>query len=357
MSDLSNDILIFSENFEDHLERLETVFSRLKQQGLKLKPSKCEFFKTSVKYLGHVVSENGVQTDPDKINALASWPEPNNIKELRSFLRFTGYYRRFIRDYSKIVKPLNDLLAGHCTHKSPDQKKKKVSVPWQWGDVQQNAFNTIKDKLSSPPILAYANFSKPFILHTDASTEGLGAVLYQAQDGLESVIAYASRGLRASEKHYPAHKLEFLCLKWAVTEKFHDYLDGNQFTVFTDNNPLTYILSTAKLDASSHRWLASLGSFNFKLVYKSGKSNGYADGLSRRLQKTEEMFPDVVSATCEALTVSRNSCPIAETLVVQQFWMLLILSLIIQLMQLISVWLTGKRSSHLMLPLAESLNC
>ena len=224
-----DDILIFSENFEDHLERLEAVFSRLKQQGLKLKPSKCEFFKTSVKYLGHVVSENGVQTDPDKINALASWPEPNNVKELRSFHGFTGYYRRFIRDYSKIVKPLNDLLVGHCTHKSPDQKKKKkkVSVPWQWGDAQQIAFNTIKDKLSSPPILAYADFSKPFILHTDASTEGLGAVLYQEQDGLERVIAYASRGLRASEKHYPAHKLEFLCLKWAVTDKFHDYLYGN----------------------------------------------------------------------------------------------------------------------------------
>ena len=168
----------------------------------------------------------------------------------------------------------------------------------------------------SPPVLAYADFSKPFILHTDASTEGLGAVLYQEQDGQERVIAYASRGLRASEKHYAAHKLEFLCLKWAVTDKFHNYLYGNQFTVFTDNNPLTYVLSTAKLDATSHRWLASLGSFDFKIVYKSGKSNGDADGLSRRPQDNEEMFPDVVSAICEALTVSRESCPIAETLVV-----------------------------------------
>ena len=158
-----DDILIFSENFEDHLERLEAVFSRLKQQGLKLKPSKCEFFKTSVKYLGRVVSENGVQIDTYKINALASWPEPNNVKEISSLLGFTGYYRRFIRDYSKIVKPLNDLLVGHCTHKSLDQKKKKkkkkkVSVPWQWGDAQKIAFNTIKDKLSSPPILAYVYY-------------------------------------------------------------------------------------------------------------------------------------------------------------------------------------------------------
>ena len=121
---------------------------------------------------------------------------------------------------------MNNLLVGHCTHKSPEQKKKKkkVSVPLQWGEAQQIVFNTIKEKLSSPPILAFADFSKPFILHTDASTEGLCAVLYQKQDGLECVIAYASRGLRNSEKHYPAHKLEFLCLKWAVTDKFHDYL-------------------------------------------------------------------------------------------------------------------------------------
>ena len=122
--------------------------------------------------------------------------------------------------------------------------------------------------MASPPILAFSNFSKPFILHTDASTEGLGAVLYQEQDGLECVIAYASRGLRNSEKHYPAHQLEFLCLKWAVTDKFHDYLYDSQFTVFTDNNPLTYVFSTAKSDACNHRWLASLGSFDFKLVYK-----------------------------------------------------------------------------------------
>ena len=207
-----DDILVFSQNFEEHLERLEAVFSRLKQHGLKLKPSKCEFFKTKVTYLGHVVSESGVETDPDKISALASWPEPDNVKALRSFLGFTGYYRRFIRDYAKIVKPLNDLLVGHPTQKSVSKKnKKKSSVPWKWGEAQKLAFNTLKEKLSSPPILAYADFSKPFILNTDASSEGLGAVLYQVQDGHEKVIAYASRGLRNSERHYPAHKLEFLC--------------------------------------------------------------------------------------------------------------------------------------------------
>ena len=311
-----DDILIFSETFEEHIFRLEAVFGRLKQHGLKRKPSKCEFFKTSVGYLGHVMSQNGVETDPDKIEALSSWPEPNNVKELRSFLGFTGYYRRFIKDYARIVKPLNDLLIGHPTHSSADQKKKKSITPWQWGPAQQSAFDTVKEKLSSPPVLSYADFAKPFVVHTDASLDGLGAVLYQEQNGMERVIAYASRGLRNSEKLYPAHKLEFLCLKWAVTEKFHDYLYGNIFTVCTDNDPLTYVLTSAKLDATGHRWLASFGTYNFQLKYKSGKTNGDADSLSRRPQETVQLFPDAVNSICQAYTVQRESCPYVETLLV-----------------------------------------
>ena len=317
-----DDILVFSQNFEEHLERLEAVFSRLKQHGLKLKGSKCEFFQTKVRYLGHVVSQSGVETDPDKLSALSSWPVPNNVKALRSFLGFTGYYRRFVKDYARIVKPLNDLLVGHPTQKPVSKKRKRVAVQWKWGDAEQSAFDILKETLSSPPVLAYADFSKPFILHTDASSEGLGAVLYQLQDdGKERVIAYASRGLRNAEKHYPAHKLEFLCLKWSVTEKFHDYLYGNQFEVFTDNNPLTYVLTSAKLDATGHRWLAALSSYDFKLTYRSGRSNGDADGLSRRPQETQEtteMFPEVVKAISQAYLVTRDSCPYIETLILTQ---------------------------------------
>ena len=168
----------------------------------------------------------------------------------------------------------------------------------------------LKLKLSTPPVLAYADFSKPFVIHTDASREGLGAVLYQEQNGIERVIAYDS------ERNYPAHKLEFLCLKWAVSEKFHDYLYGNQFLVCTDNNPLTYVLSSAKLDATGHMWLAALGAYNFTLKYKSGSSNCDADGLSRRPHETVELFANVIKAICEAYTVQRGSCPYAETLVV-----------------------------------------
>ena len=165
-------------------------------------------------------------------------------------------------------------------------------------------------------MLAYADFKKPLIVHTDESTEGLGVVLYQEHDGLERVIAYASRGLCNSEKHYPAHKLEFLCLKWADTEKFHDYLYGNEFLVCTYNNPLTYLLSSAKLDAMRHRRLAALGTYNFTLKYESGKSNGDAAGLSRRPQEKVEVFPEAVKAICQAYTVSRGSCPYDETVLV-----------------------------------------
>lgn len=120
------------------------------------------------------------------------------------------------------------------------------------------AFETIKEKLTSPPVLGYADYSKPFVLHTDASAKGLGALFYQEQEGKLKIIAYASRGLRPNEKNYPAHKMEFLALKWAVCDILHDYLYGSQFQVVTDNNPLTYILSKAKLDATGQRWVAAL---------------------------------------------------------------------------------------------------
>ena len=127
-----DDILIFSDTFEEHIKRIEAVFSRLHEHGLKLKPSKCEFFKSTVSYLGHVVSANGVETDPEKIKALSEWPVPHNVKTLRSFLGFTGYYRRYVKDYARIVKPLNDLLIGHPTNKqavAEMKKKKKIVLP------------------------------------------------------------------------------------------------------------------------------------------------------------------------------------------------------------------------------------
>ena len=303
-----DDIVIFSTTFEEHLERLEAVFSRLHSHNLKLKASKCEFLKTSVTYLGHVVSEAGIHTDPEKTEAVRTWPVPKSVKDVRSYLGFTGYYRRFIRDYAKIARPLNDLLVGHCTSKS-GKKGKSRKTPFIWTDSQQKAFESLKEKLISAPILAYADYSLPFKLHTDASNVGIGAVLYQRQDDVDRVVAYANRSLKPSEKNYPAHKLEFLALKWAITEKYHDYLYGAKFDVVTDNNPLTYVFTTAKLDGTGQRWLAELSNYNCSISYRSGKTNGDADGLSRRPQEesgvTTTLFPDVLKAISYSLTAEQ----------------------------------------------------
>lgn len=187
----------------------------------------------------------GVETDPDKILALTSWPIPRMLKELKSFLGFAGYYRRFIKGYSAIAKPLNDLTRGYAPSKAQDRSNpSRTQNPKQpfgerWSPSCQLAFETLIEKLTSSPVLGFANPKLSYILHTDASTTGLGAALYQEQEGQLRVIAYASRGLSVSEARYPVHKLEFLALKWSVCEKFHDYLYGANFVVVTDNNPLT----------------------------------------------------------------------------------------------------------------------
>ena len=171
--------------------------------------------------------------------------------------------------------------------------------------VAKSLLTALKAICSECPVLAYADYTKPFVLHTDASTTGLGAVLYQKQeDGKERVIAYASCTLNKSERNYDAHKLKFLALKWAITDRFHEYLYGATFDVFTDNNPLTYILSTAKLDAMGHRWVASLGPYNFTLHYKPGRLNNDADALSRIDWNT--LDPTEVKATMDLAQVDRT---------------------------------------------------
>ena len=200
------------------------------------------------------------------MEAVLHWPVPKTVYDVRAFLGFVGYYRRFIKDFSKVALPLRKLLIGL----ESQGKKAAKHTPVDWGEEEQKAFDTLKTLCCQAPILAYPNYKLPFILHTDSSLEGLGAVLYQIQNGVRRVIAYASRSVSKTEMNYPVHKLEFLALKWAVTDKFHDYLyGGNTFEVYTDNNPLTYVLSTAKLDACSHRWVARLANYNFNIHYKS----------------------------------------------------------------------------------------
>ena len=163
---------------------------------------------------------------------------------------------------------------------SENANRKKA--PIEWTKECQIAFDKLKELCTHTPILAYADYRKPFQLQTDASDLGLGAVLYQRDDNdHQRVIAFTSRSLSNTERNYPTHKLEFLALKWAITDRFHEYLYGGQFDVFTDNNPLTYILTSAKLDATGQRWVASLANYDFRIFYKSGKTNVEANALSR----------------------------------------------------------------------------
>jgi hypothetical protein len=256
------------------------VFERLRQHNLNLSLKKCSFIKRRVKYVGHIVSENGVEADPDKIDKVVNWPTPTSPEDVRKFLGFAGYYRKYVKDFAKISKPLSELMPVP-SHTKAGRRKQLNPVVWNWGTEQEEAFVKLKELLGSPPILGFADYATPFELHTDASQKGLGAVLYQKQGGKLRVISYASRGLGKTEKNYSAHKLEFLALKWSVTEKFHDYLYGNKFVVFTDNNSLTYILTSAKLDATGHRWLAALSAYDFEIHNRPGKKNTDADILSR----------------------------------------------------------------------------
>ena len=179
-----DDIIVFSRTLEEHLHRLKAVIHKLRAAGLKLKPTKCDLFRQQINFLGHVISKEWVSTDPNKIKAVTKWPQPTTVTEVRSFV---SYYRRFILNFSKVAKPLNKLLQN--LEGTPSQKKRfKVC----WGLEQQEAFETLQRLCTESTILAYADFKAPFVLHTDASGDGLSAVLYQVQDGQKRVIAYAS---------------------------------------------------------------------------------------------------------------------------------------------------------------------
>ncbi|XP_063059157.1 retrovirus-related Pol polyprotein from transposon 412 [Engraulis encrasicolus] len=277
-----DDIVVFSSTVAQHVERLGAVLGRLEHEGLKAKLPKCAFFQQEVRYLGHVISAEGVATDPGKIEAVSKWQQPTTVSELRSFLGFASYYRRFVEGFAKLAAPLHRLVAEHGT---PGAKKRGGQGHLgPWSEECKGSFEALKTKLTTAPVLAYADFSLPFILEVDASYGGLGAVLSQEQNGKVRPIAYASRGLRPTERNmqnYSSMKLEFLALKWAMTEKFREYLLGQRCLVFTDNNPLSH-LSSAKLGALEQRWASQLASFDFDIKYRSGKSNGNADSLSRQ---------------------------------------------------------------------------
>ena len=293
-----DDIFIFAPTIDEMLDRIQLVFNRLKQFNLKIKPKKCQFFSTSVLFLGHVLSAEGISANPEKVDKVKTWPVPKTIKEVQSFLGLASYYRHFIPHFAKKAWCLHELV-GPTASKPKNRSKARVKETkaaecepivteiktFEWTIEHQEAFDALKEALCTAPVLGYPDFTREFILETDASLKGLGAVLSQQQkDGSICVIAYASQSLRPSERsmcNYSSAKLELLALKWAVTEKFWDYLLGSWFQVYMDNNPLAYV-QESKLGASQIRWLSELALFNFTIKYRTGHSNRAADVLSCR---------------------------------------------------------------------------
>uniref|UniRef100_A0A8C6KM80 Gypsy retrotransposon integrase-like protein 1 n=2 Tax=Nothobranchius TaxID=28779 RepID=A0A8C6KM80_NOTFU len=292
-----DDLLVFGPSEEVTFKRLEMVFGRLRFHNLKLAPKKCWLMRRSVKFLGHIINESGVSTDPAKVESISNMStadlmEPDGVtpspSRVRSFLGMINYYQHFIPNYSSVARPLFNLLAGA-------KQKRKLKIPTKrklvlrkltkadWTDEHHSAFMELKAALVNSVILAHPDFTRPFVLFTDASLDGLGAVLSQVQEG-ESVarpVAFASKSLTRAQRKYPAHRLEFLALKWSVCDKFSHWLKGHMFTVWTDNNPLTHILTKPHLDACEQRWVAKLASYAFDIKYIPGSKNLVADALSR----------------------------------------------------------------------------
>ena len=269
-----DDMIVYSKTPEEHLKRLEAVLDRFAMSGLKLKPSKCHFFKEKLTYLGHEISAAGMLPGQEGIQKIAEMGYPTTVIRIRKFLGATGYFRCFIKNYAHIAEPLSVIMGCKNT--------KLKNTPMTLMPEAKKAFDTLKKKCMTAPVLAFADLEKPFLLETDASGIGLGTVLHQVQeDGKLHPVAYASRALKKGEKNYHSSKLEFLALKWAITEQFREYLYYKPFTVRTDNNPLTYILTTPNLDVCGHRWVSSLARYTFKIEYLKGTDNKVADVLSR----------------------------------------------------------------------------
>ncbi|GJZ05047.1 putative reverse transcriptase domain-containing protein [Tanacetum coccineum] len=258
-----DDILIYSKNKQEHEEHLKIILELLKKEELYAKFSKCEFWIPKVQFLGHVIDNKGIHVDPAKIESVKDWASPKTPTEIRQFLGLAGYYRRFIEGFSKIAKPMTKLT----------QKK----VKFEWGDKQEAAFQLLKQKLCSAPILALPEGSEDFIVYCDASKKGLGAVLMQR----EKVISYASRQLKIHEKNYTTHDLELGAVVFALKIWRH-YLYGTKCTVFTDHKSLQHILNQKELNMRQRRWLELLSDYDCDIRYHPGKANVVADALSRK---------------------------------------------------------------------------
>ena len=262
-----DDVLVYSQNFEDHLHHLRLVFDRFREAGLKLKPSKCHFGQKEVNYLGHVITTEGIQPDPKKVKVVQEYPAPKSVKEVRAFMGLTNYYRKFVKGFAQVASPLHDLT--------------KKGASFLWTEDCQKAFDTLKKALTEAPILAYPDFTQSFQLATDASNDAKGMVLGQKQNGREVVIAYAGRKLNPAERNYSVTEREALAVVEGV-KQFQHYVYGRQFTVLTDHSAVRWLMNIKEPTGRLARWALLLQQHDFTIQHRSGPTNGNADALSRR---------------------------------------------------------------------------
>ncbi|KAG0741236.1 hypothetical protein G6F22_005145 [Rhizopus arrhizus] len=267
-----DDILIFSKTKDEHEKHLRMVLQRLRENKLYVNPKKCDFNKKAVEFLGYRVSEKGVLPSSSKINAIREWPRPTNVQEVRQFIGLCSHYRRFISGFSTVATPLTDLTKG------TGAKKRSI----HWTSECELAFKKLKDLMSTAPVLQSPDLTKPFIIETDASDFGVGAVLLQKDNNnLLHPIAYESKKLSASERNYPPQERELIGILHAL-RTWRCFIDGSDYTVFTDHNPLQYLRSQKKPTPRLVRWLSEIEAYDPKIKYKPGKENGVPDALSRR---------------------------------------------------------------------------
>ena len=281
-----DDILVFGNDFESALHSLELVLIRVAEYGLQLKSTKCNLFRTSVPFLGHIVGRAGLECDPNKLSAVANWIPPSTIKGVREFLGFTGYYRRFVPDYSTVAQPLVRLLGKDCKFK--------------WTDACQDAFKALRALLIKAPVLAFPKEDLPYIVDTDASDYGIGGVLSQCVEGTEHVIAYYSKSLNPAQQKYCTTRRELLAVV-ATLDHFKGYVWGPKFVVRTDHAALVWLKNLKNIQGMLARWLAKLQQFHFDIIHRPGAQHGNADGLSR--------CPQCERGTCAPNTDSNPSDP------------------------------------------------
>lgn len=267
-----DDIIIASADFKTHLILLKRVLEKLKFAKLSINFEKSKFFRNSIKYLGYVVDEFGLRTDPEKVSAILNFPTPTSAKEVKMFLGTCSWYRRFIRDFSTIAAPLNKLT---CTGKN--------APSFSWSEDAEQAFLALKNALVTAPVLAVPDFDKPFTVHCDASSFGLGGMLSQNIDGHDHPIAFVSRSLNKAERNYSATEREALAVLFAV-EKFEPYLGSRPFKVVTDHSSLKWFTKLENPSGRLARWFCRLSQFNFEIEHRKGTDNVVPDALSRLLR-------------------------------------------------------------------------